>query len=298
MASDVLREMSEFMRANRAFEADMSIEAQRAGMEAGVGAFELPGDLSSEDLTIAGVKCRWVGVPESRPERILLYLHGGGYALGSLDTHMELMARIARVCRCRVLGADYRLAPEYPFPAAVEDAVAVFRALQTDRGESKLAIAGDSAGGGLTAASLLEIKASGLPSPSAGVMFSPWMDLACNRESYASRAEQDPMLDAEVALTIAAHYVGDHDPSHPLISPLFGDLAELPPLLIQVGDHEVLLSDSVDFADRAQAAGVDVTLEIWDEAFHVFQSMPMVPEAHEALASMAGFLEQAWEGET
>jgi monoterpene epsilon-lactone hydrolase len=295
MASEQLRETAETMRLNPVFEADMSVEEQRAGMAAGVGAFELPADLTATEATIAGVACRWVDVPESRAGQIVLYLHGGGYALGSLDTHMELMARIARSCRCRVLGVDYRLAPEHPFPAALEDAVAVYDALLRESGDARLAIAGDSAGGGLTAASLLQIKAAGLAAPSAAVMFSPWTDLSCSGASYTTRAAQDPSLDAALAKTIATHYVGDNDSRHPLISPLFGDLTGLPPLLIQVGDHEVLLSDSVDFAERARDAGVTVKLELWDEAFHVFQAVPMVPEAHEALASMAGFLEQAWE---
>jgi len=298
MASEALREMSELIRANPVFEAGMSVEAQRAGMEAGVGAFELPGDVAGTDVVVGGVKCRWVEVPESRADRIVVYFHGGGYALGSLETHMELMARIARVCRSRVLGVDYRLAPEHPFPAALDDALAVYRALADDASDAHLAIAGDSAGGGLTAATLLAIKAAGLPNPSGAVMFSPWTDLGCDRESYVTRAELDPMLDPEVARSIAVHYVGDHEPRHPLISPLFGELTGLPPLLIQAGDHEVLLSDSVDFAARAQAAGVSVELEIWEEAFHVFQNQPTVPEAAEALASMAAFLDRAWETPT
>lgn len=298
MASDALREMSEFMRANPAFGIDMSIEEQRAGMEARVGAFELPGDMSSTDVTIAGVNCRWVEVPESRSDKILLYLHGGGYALGSLNTHAELMARIARTCRCRVVGVDYRLAPEHPFPAALDDAVAVFGTVYAEASGAGIAIGGDSAGGGLTAATLLKLKASGLPGPRAAVMFSPWMDLTGNSESLTTRAAQDPMLSADLVRAIAVHYVGDHDADDPLISPLFGDLSGLPPMLIQVGDHEVLLNDSVDFAARAQKAGVTVKLEIWDEAFHVFQSMPLLPEAVEALTSMAAFLESAWEGET
>ena len=295
MASDALREMAELMRANHPFEADMSVEEQRAGMEAGVGAFPVAADVSTAAATIAGVACRWIDAPASRADRIMLYLHGGGYALGSLDTHVELMARIAATCRCRVLGADYRLAPEHPFPAAVDDSIAVYRALQAESPDAKFAIAGDSAGGGLAAASLLAIKTAGLSCPSAAVMFSPWTDLNCDRESYRTRAEQDPMLSAETARTIAAHYIGDHDPQDPLISPVFGDLSGLPPMLIQVGDHEVLLSDSVDFAERAKAAGGSVKLEVWDEAFHVFQSMPMLPEAAEALASVAGFLESTWE---
>ena len=298
MASEAMSEMSQFMRLNPAFGADETIEEQRAGMEAAIGAYPLPENVDTTDVTLGGVSCRWLDVPGTRLDRIIVYLHGGGYSLGSLETHMELMGRIARACRCRVLGVDYRLAPEHPFPAALEDAVAVFRAVQRENAGAKLAIAGDSAGGGLTAASLLQIKASGSPGADAAVMFSPWTDLNCDRDSYVTRASQDPMLDAAMASNIAAHYVGDHPTSHPLISPLFGDLAGLPPLLIQVGDHEVLLNDSVDFAARAQDAGVTVQLEVWDEAFHVFQSIPTLPEAAEALSSMAGFLDQAWGGET
>ena len=298
MASDAIREMAQLMRDNPPFAGDGSIEEQRAGMDAMNAGSVLADGASTSDVEIAGVACRWVEVPESRSDRVVLYLHGGGYALGSLDTHVELMARIASACRCRVLGADYRLAPEYPFPAAVDDAVAVFGALQGDAGNDRLAIAGDSAGGGLTAAALLALKEAGLAQPGAAVMFSPWTNLNCDGESYQTRADDDPMLQADTASAIAAHYIGDHDPNHPLISPLFGDLSGLPPLLIQVGDHEVLLSDSVDFAARAQDAGVSVKLEIWDEAFHVFQAIPMLPEAREALTSVARFLDSIWGDET
>ena len=215
----------------------------------------------------------------------MLYLHGGGYVLGSLDTHAELMGRIAASCRAPVLGVDYRLAPENPFPAAVDDAVASYeRLIEQGIKPEAIVLAGDSAGGGLALACMLALKAAGKPLPAGAMLLSPWSDLTATGESINTRAEVDPMISPELLQPMADTYVGKDDAANPLISPLFGDLAGLPPLLIQVGDFEVLLDDSTRLATAAEAAGVSVELEIFDGGFHVFQNQPQLPESAQALS--------------
>ena len=213
--------------------------------------------------------------------------------LGSLDTHAELMARLAAACRAPVLGLDYRLAPEHPHPAAVEDAVASYRRLLDQGiGPEAIVLGGDSAGGGLVLACLLALRDAGSPLPAGAILFSPWTDLTASGASTQSRAELDPMVAAELLNPMAHHYAGDQALNDPLVSPLFGDLTGLPPLLIQVGDHEILLDDSTRLAERATSAGVDVTFECYPGAFHVFQSMPQLPESAEALATVASFFDR------
>lgn len=294
MASEMMRETADAIRSNRLGQADIDLATRRARMEEMWSGLPVPEDVQRLDLQMAGVPCRWLSCPGSRADRVVLYLHGGGYAMGSLDTHYELMARIARAARCRVLGVDYRLAPEHPFPAALEDSVAVYRALQRGARGARIAIAGDSAGGGLAVATLLRLRELGEPAPAAAVLFSPWTDLTGSSASYRSRATLDPMIEPGAVVDMARLYHGDHPADHPLISPLFANLQGLPPLLIQVGDHEVLLDDAVELAARAEAAGVTAQVRVFPEAFHVFQAMPQLPEAAQALSDMAGFLDANW----
>lgn len=238
-----------------------------------------------------GVPAEWIDPPGGATDRVLLYLHGGGYVAGSIDSHRNLTGHLAAATGCRVLALDYRLAPEHPHPAPVTDAVAGYRWL-LDQGiaPEHVAIAGDSAGGGLTVATLLKARDEGLPMPAAAVPISPMLDMEANGESMTTRADADPMISREMALEIVALFLGDGDRHDPYAAPLHGDLAGLPPLLIQVGDSEVLLDDSVRLADRATAAGVEVTLEVWPEMIHVFQaSAGYVPESDEAIAHIAEF---------
>ena len=225
--------------------------------------------------------------------RGVLYFHGGGYVMGSLNTHAELMGRISSACRAPVLGIDYRLAPEHPYPAAVEDAVASYDRLR-DRGikPGQIVIAGDSAGGGLTLACLLALKEQGKPLPAGAVLLSPWTDLTASGASVRTRADADPMIDGGVLEPMAGLYRGDTPAATAGVSPLFGDLAGLPPLLIQVGDFEVLLDDSTRLAERASDAGVDVQIDVFDGAFHVFQHNPNLPESTEALAAIGAFFDR------
>jgi acetyl esterase/lipase len=250
---------------------------------------------NSERIQAGGVDAEWVTAPGARSDRVLLYFHGGGYALGSVKSHWELIARLSAATGCRALGLDYRLSPENPFPAPVEDACAAYRwLLGQGIGPGHIALAGDSAGGGLTAAALVSLRDGGTPLPAAAAMLSPWVDLEATGESYDTRAEVDPMVHRPLVLGMAQTYLGGKgSPRDPLAAPLYADLAGLPPLLIHVGDHETLLDDSTRFAERARAAGVDVTLHVWEEMVHVFQLFAAdLPEARQAIDAIGSFLQK------
>ena len=225
---------------------------------------------------------------------VVLYLHGGGYCTGSLDSHRQLASRIALASGSPVVLVDYRLAPEDPYPAAVIDATTAFRdLLEAGADPSRMAIAGDSAGGGLTIAALLALREAGDPLPAAAVCLSPWVDLTQSGGSYDSQADLDPMVSRRTLDEMARCYVGQADPRTELISPLFApDLAGLPPVLIEVGAHEVLLDDATGLAQRLRAAGGTVQLTVWPELIHVFQAFPaeIIPESDESITAVGTFL--------
>jgi epsilon-lactone hydrolase len=261
----------------------------RAALDRTGGRF--PDGVVGTPVIAGGVPAEWIDPPGGAGDRVVLYLHGGGYVAGSIDSHRNLTGHLAAAIGCRVLALDYRLAPEHPHPAPVTDAVAGYRWL-LDQGVAAdhVVIAGDSAGGGLTVATLLLARDEGLAMPAAAVPISPLVDLEATGESMTTRAAADPMIQRDMALEIVQLFLGDGDRRDPYAAPLHGDLAGLPPLLIQVGDAEVLLDDAVRLADRARVAGVDVTLEVWPEMVHVFQaSAGFVPEADEAIAHIAEF---------
>ncbi len=275
-----------------------SIDELRSGMEEMLGALPaLPG-YRYEPVSAGGVPAEWTE-PEpapggaARPEGVLLYLHGGGYFQGSPRTHRRLVAALCRAGSLRGLSVDYRLAPEHPFPAAVEDAEAAYRWLTGPAGvdPARVVVAGDSAGGGLTLALLLALRDAGDRLPAGAYLLSPWTDLAATGGSLGTRADADPMINpADIERTVG-WYLNDGDRRHPLASPLYADLAGLPPLLVHVGDAEVLLDDSARLVDRAAAAGVSVESEIWPEAFHVFQMMVgLIPEADEAVTRAGAWM--------
>jgi acetyl esterase/lipase len=222
---------------------------------------------------------------------VILYLHGGAYALGSINTHREFVGRLASVTGVRCLALNYRLAPEHPYPAALNDVMAVFRWLQTEGYDpSQIVIAGDSSGGGLALAILPALRDVGEPLPAGAVCISPWTDLAATGASIQSKAGVERILDPDSLERYAKYYAGEQDLTNPLISPLYAELSGLPPLLIQVGADEILLDDARRYAARAQEAGVVVTLEVWDEMFHVFQLVSLLPEAKEAVQNIAEFV--------
>jgi acetyl esterase/lipase len=224
----------------------------------------------------------------------LLYLHGGGYVIGSIHTHKGLIAGLSAAAHCRALALDYRLAPEHRYPAAVDDAVAAYRwLLDAGFSPSRIAIAGDSAGGGLALATLVALRAAGDPLPAAAVPISPWTDLEGTGDSMKTHVDKDPMVEPGGLLGMARLYLGDADPRQPTASPLHADLTGLPPLLIQVGELETLLDDATRIAASAQKRGVAVTLEVWPEMVHVWHLFaPMVPEGRDAIARIGAFLKQ------
>jgi epsilon-lactone hydrolase len=251
----------------------------------------------TQPVVIGGVGALWVTAPKADPTRIVVYFHGGGYKLGSVRSHLDLMVRISLAAHCRVLGFDYRLAPEHQFPAPVHDAVTVYEGLVGEGvAARRIAFAGDSAGGGLLAATILALRERNLHLPVAAVMLSAWTDLTADSDSYVNRAAADPIHQRSMILGTARSYLGDAgDPRDPLASPLFGDLRGFPPVLLQVGDRETVLDDSKRFAEKARAAGVEVELEVYDNMIHVFQQFAeSVPEAQQAIDSIGRFLIEEW----
>lgn len=268
----------------------LSVEDQRAFMEGTAGLSPLEPDVITREADAGGIPADWITVEGSDAERVVLYLHGGAYVMGSRNTHRELAGRIARAAQARVLLPDYRLAPEHPFPAAVEDAAACWRWLISGGyAPGRMAIAGDSAGGGLTLATLLALKASGTPLPGCAVGLSPWTDLEATGPTAEPGAVDDPMLTPE-GLRQSSRLYAAADLRDPLASPLHGDLRGLPPLLLQVGTRDILLSDSTRFAERARAAGVEVTLEVEAGLIHVWHMHPGLPEAQRAVERVGAFI--------
>jgi acetyl esterase/lipase len=245
----------------------------------------LPADVTAEPVDAGGAAAEWVSVPVSDASRVILYLHGGGYVIGSLNTHRDVVQRLCRATGSRALNVGYRLAPENQFPAALDDAKSAYKwMLAQGTDPTKVVFAGDSAGGGLATALAISARDSGQPLPAAIVAMSPWVDMEGSGETMTTNEATDPTIRKEWLLRCAADYLGDGDRRNPLASPLHADLTGLPPMLIQVGAAETLVDDSKRLADNAKTAGVDVTLEVWDEMIHLWQLMAvMVPEGQQAI---------------
>ncbi|AET88119.1 Alpha/beta hydrolase fold-3 domain protein [Burkholderia sp. YI23] len=233
--------------------------------------------------------------PATRASATILYLHGGGYYFCSPRSHRAITFGLATRAHASVVSLDYRLAPEHRFPAALDDSVAAYRRLLADGVPAQsIVIAGDSAGGGLALATLLALRDAADPLPAAAVLFSPWTDLTCAGESMRFNEGRDPMYHASVFPRVAAQYLGGADARDPYASPLFGDFTGLPPLMIHVGDTELLLDDSTRVATKARAAGVRVDMQTWRDVPHIFQIWaPFMPEARESLTRAAAFIDAA-----
>ena len=273
----------------------LSATELRAGMESMTGFLPLVDGTTVEPVDADGVPAEWIRPAAAvAPDACVLYLHGGGYVIGSCNTHRPLASHLAARTGLPVLLVDYRLGPEHPYPAAVDDARRAYEwLLATGFDPGRIVVAGDSAGGGLTLALLLALRDESRPLPALGVPISPWTDLTLSGDSMDSMAERDPMVQRAGLSRMAAWYVGSADATDPLVSPLFGDPAGLPPLLIHVGEVETLRDDAVRFAARATAAGVDVTLEVWPEMIHVWHAFgPAVPESEAAVTRVAEFIAQ------
>jgi acetyl esterase/lipase len=296
MASEQAEAVKSALRAFReqVLQGQPTLEEQRAGAVAFGEMTAPPSGVSDTDVDAGGIPAEWV-VPEgSADDRVLLYVHGGGYVICSMRTHSKLVGHIAKAAGIRALNVDYRLAPEHPHPAAVNDSVAAYQWL-LDQGyaANNIAIAGDSAGGGLTLATLLALRDRGLPLPAAAVPLSPWVDLEGTGDTMKTHADRDLLVNEVGLKAMADLFLSGGDAHDPLAAPLHGDLRGLPPLYIQVGDDETLLDDSRRFAAKAKAAGVDVRLDVFPEMQHVFQmGAGNVPEADDAVARIGAYLRE------
>jgi acetyl esterase/lipase len=288
MASPELAAVVAMLSTDEDITGDM--ETRRARLD-GIGdVVALADGAKVEPVDAGGVPAEWIWIGERRPTAPnLLYLHGGAYVAGSLKSHRGFVSRLALALGGAALQLDYRLGPEDPFPAAVDDAVAGYRWLLAEGAHpSQVVVGGDSAGGGLALALLVALRDAGDPLPACATLISPWTDLSMSGASATSRAEADVMIDVEDLLAMAALYLDGESLEAPLASPLFAELGGLPPLLLQVGDPEVLLDDSTRVAQRAEAAGTVADLRVWPECFHVWMAAAgMVPEADQAVEEWA-----------
>lgn len=252
-----------------------------------------PKDTGIEETVLEGLRCGDIRPPWERPGRVVLYLHGGGYVTGSIESYRMLCVPLARALGLRVIVPEYRLAPEHPYPAALEDALSAFRGLLAEGfAASDIVLAGDSAGGGLCLAAALSLRGSGGPTPAAVICLSPWADLSNSGASHASNAKSEALLDTRDLDRWAALYAGGARLEDPYVSPVNGDFRGFPPLLIQVDREEILLDDSWAVAERARAAGVDVVLSVWDGLWHVWPALgDLIPESGAAFEEMRAFLE-------
>jgi len=295
MVSRGMKSVIKILKERRKNEIKKRVEEGRGGMEELSRLAPLFKDTKLETVVAGGVPAAWVITPEIVKDRAILYLHGGGYIQGTITSHQDLTQRISSVSKTKVLILNYRLAPEHPFPAALDDAVCAYKWLiSSERYNPKnLIIAGDSAGGGLTIATLVKLRDQGIPLPAAGVCLSPWTDLALTGDSMKLKLHDDPFISPDGLMFDASLYLGKTDPKNPFASPLYADFKGLPPLCIQVGSAEILLDDATRLATRAREAGVEVQLDIWEDMVHVFQAFAvMTPEGTEGIKKIGEFIKK------
>jgi len=271
---------------------EMNIAESRARFEKLAGFLGGSPDAKCEAVDAGGVPAEWVGAPGFDPARAMLYLHGGGYAIGSINTHRRLAYDLSAASGARVLLIDYRLAPEHPFPAAVDDAARAWRwLLKQGFAPSRLSIAGDSAGGGLTIATLVNLRDQKLALPACAATMSPWVDLEGVGNSIVARAAQDPMVQKAGLLWMASMYLNGADAKTPLAAPLHADLKGLPPVLVQAGTAEVLLDDATRLDEKLHQAGVEVKLSVWPNMLHVFPLFaPILSEGRDGCVEIGNFV--------
>ncbi len=267
------------------------VATQRHGFERISKISKFPRFVEEEPCNLGGMDARWF-IPRKveNSNKVILYLHGGAYCVGSVNTHRALIARIARASKCKAVGINYRLAPEHPFPGALEDAYNAYLNL-VELGVEDIIVAGDSAGGGLTLSLMQKLREEQLKMPRASVLISPWVDLTHSGESIRTKASIDPLIDPALLDVFASKYYQHHNPKDPLISPLFADLRGLPPTLIQVGGNEVLLDDATRIAKKLNKSDVAVDIQIWKKQMHVWHWMGgIVPEANKAIRAIGKFV--------
>ena len=292
--SPELDQVIALVKSREADESQGATEGRRRSFERMIDGFTIDVPARYSRVSAGGVTAEWVNADNASDSRVVLYLHGGGYIIGSSRTHRPMLAELSQASGARVLALDYRLAPEHPFPAPVEDSVTAYRWLLNEGFDpARISVAGDSAGGGLTVAVMVQIRYLGLPMPGAGFCISPWVDMEGLGESMETRAAVDPMVGKENLMISAKTYLGGADPRAPLAAPLYADLRGLPPVLIQVGDAEVLLDDSTRLAGVAREAGVDVHMDVWDDMIHVWHLFaPILPEGKQAIKQAGKFIKK------
>jgi acetyl esterase/lipase len=272
-----------------------SVQHLRQDAEKGAGFFgKLPADFELSPVTINGLPAEWMMPAQAERDKVIFYVHGGGYVLGSIQAHRAIVAKFVKGSGIGAFVFDYRLAPEHTFPAAIDDSLKAYRFLLAEGiRPANIICVGDSAGGGLCLATLLALKDQDIPLPAAAVVLSPWTDLKNTGESFQTKAQVDTITWKEAQTVFSKYYAGDNDPGLPWISPLYGDLHGLPPMLIYVGGDELLLDDSTRFAKKAKDAGVDVTLKVGEGMFHCYPACaPLFPEASQAMAEICAFIKK------
>lgn len=288
------RHLLRFQRKRRAMiDWDTPMPELRKEIERSAGFFgKLPAQFTLSSVEIDGLHAEWILPSEATKSKVILYFHGGGYAVGSCLAHRPIVSKFVKGSGIGALVFDYRLAPEHPFPAALEDSLAAYHWLLAEGvSPSDIVFVGDSAGGGLCLAALLALRDQNAPLPAGAVALSPWTDVKNTGESWTTNAEVDTLTWRESQIVFAKYYAGDNDPGLPLISPLYGDLRGLPPLLLYVGGDELLRDDSTRFAEKAEAAGVDVTLRVGEKMFHCYPACaPLFPEARQAMDEICAFI--------
>ena len=290
-----MKSVIKILKEKREKEIKKRVEEGRAGIVELARLAPLYKDSKLENVDAGGVPAAWIITPDVAKDRAILYLHGGGYVQGSITSHQDLAQRISIASKTKLLILDYRLAPEHPFPAALEDSVRAYEWLINNEGydPKDLIIAGDSAGGGLTLATLVKLRDQEVQLPAAAVCLSPWTDLALTGDSIKLKLHEDPFISPDKLMFSSILYLGKIDPKNPFASPLYADFKGLPPLCIQVGSAEILLDDATRLAKRAKEAGVEVQLDIWEDMIHVFQSFAVIaPEGTEGINKIGEFIKK------
>ncbi len=254
----------------------------------------VPEDMKVDKFEIEGIPAAWIHTSDAEQGKIILHLHGGGYVTGSIDSYLMMCTRMAQTLKMNLLLPEYRLAPEHPFPAALEDALKVYRwLLAQGHKPGDIIFSGDSAGGGLALATILALREAGERLPAAVVGMSPWTDLTLKGQSHITNARAEAVLRKDTLGEWAACYTGKENPENPLISPIYANFHGFPPLLIQVGSQEILLSDALALAEKARADGISVTLKIWDGMWHVWQVLgDLIPESRQAFEQISRFVQE------
>lgn len=273
----------------------LDIEEMRKGFDASMKNFKVPKDVELEAMVMEGVPVEWAFTNESDRSRAIMFLHGGSHSIGSVKTHRYFTAGLAKEIRIPVLSLEYRLAPENPYPAALEDVLNVYgKLLEMGFSPTRIVFLGDSSGAGLCLAAAMKLRDTGKPVPGGVAMLSPWTDLTMSSESYIRNVHRDPVNDYRFDRKCARAYADGKDLRDPLISPLFGDFSGLPPLFIHGGTEEISVDDTIKTAERARAAGVDVTYKLWKGMIHDFTIFyPLIPEGKQSLKDLMTFIDRS-----